>query len=91
MSAKDQERMSGPVPDALFGALERQPADALLQLIGLYRQDTRPHKIDLGVGVYRNDAGETPVMRAIKAAEHRLSDTQATKAYLDRRRRQPRA
>lgn len=66
----------------LFGTLERQPADALLSLIGLYRQDPRPEKIDLGVGVYRNDAGETPVMKAIKAAEQRLAETQPTKAYL---------
>ncbi|WP_051116674.1 amino acid aminotransferase [Sphingomonas sp. PAMC 26617] len=66
----------------LFGTLERQPADALLGLIGLCRRDPRPDKIDLGVGVYRNDAGETPVLRAIKDAEHRLADTQATKAYL---------
>ena len=66
----------------LFSALERQTADALLGLIGLYRRDQRLDKIDLGVGVYRNDAGETPVMRAIKAVERRLADTQATKAYL---------
>jgi aromatic-amino-acid transaminase len=66
----------------LFDALERQPADALLGLIGLYRRDPRAEKIDLGVGVYRNDAGETPVMRAIKAAEHLLAETQPTKAYL---------
>lgn len=66
----------------LFEALERQPPDALLGLIGLYRQDLRSTKIDLGVGVYRNDAGETPIMRAIKAAERRLAETQMTKAYL---------
>ena len=82
MITTEQTRTSAAAPGSLFGALERQPADALLRLIGLYRQDQRPHKIDLGVGVYRNDAGETPVMRAIKAAEHRLADTQATKAYL---------
>ena len=69
-------------PARLFGALERQPADALLGLIGLYRQDPRPTKIDLGVGVYRNDAGETPVMQAVKTAERRLVETQPTKAYL---------
>ena len=66
----------------LFGALERQPADLLLGLIDLYRQDPRPTKMDLGVGVYRDDAGGTPVMRSIKAAERRLAQTQPTKAYL---------
>lgn len=66
----------------LFEALERQPADALLGLISLYREDPRPTKIDLGVGVYRDDTGETPIMLAIKAAERRLAETQSTKAYL---------
>ncbi|RZF63892.1 aspartate/tyrosine/aromatic aminotransferase [Sphingomonas populi] len=75
-------RPAASAPARLFGALERQPADALLGLIGLFRQDPRATKIDLGVGVYRDDAGETPVMQAIKAAEHRLAETQPTKAYL---------
>lgn len=66
----------------LFEELERQPPDALLGLIGLCRQDTRPNKLDLGVGVYRNEAGQTPIMRAVKTAEHRLAATQSTKAYL---------
>ena len=66
----------------LFGSLEAQPADALLGLIALHRRDPRPTKIDLGVGVYRDDAGETPVLHAVKAAERHLADTQTTKAYL---------
>lgn len=66
----------------LFDALEEKPADALLGLIGLYRRDPRPTKLDLGVGIYRDDAGETPIMRAIKAAERHLAETQPTKAYL---------
>ncbi len=49
-----------------------QPADALLSLLALYRADPRADKIDLGVGVYRDPEGRTPVMRAVKAAEHRL-------------------
>jgi aromatic-amino-acid transaminase len=82
MIVSEQTRSPAAARVALLATLERQPADALLRLIGLYRQDPRPNKIDLGVGVYRNDAGETPVMRAIKAAEHRLADQQTTKAYL---------
>ncbi len=82
MSVAEATRLRQSAPIRLFETLERQPADALLGLIGLYRQDPRPGKIDLGVGVYRNDAGETPVMRAVKAAEHRLAETQPTKAYL---------
>lgn len=78
----EQDRPVATAPARLFAALDRQPADALLGLIGLYRADPRPTKIDLGVGVYRNDAGETPVLRAIKAAERQLAASQPTKAYL---------
>jgi aromatic-amino-acid transaminase len=62
--------------------LNAQPPDALLALIKLYGADTRPDKIDLGVGVYRTGQGDTPVFGAIKAAERRLVDEQDTKAYL---------
>ena len=58
------------------------PSDPLLKLIGAFKSDPREDKIDLGVGVYRNDAGETPVMKAVKFAEQRLIETQASKAYI---------
>jgi aromatic-amino-acid transaminase len=45
----------------MFAALSPQPADPLLALIGLFQADQRPDKIDLGVGVYRDDEGKTPV------------------------------
>jgi aromatic-amino-acid transaminase len=67
---------------AAFAALHRQPADALLDLIGQYRSDPRPDKIDLGVGVYRDEAGATPVLRAVKAAEAALLAEQHSKGYL---------
>lgn len=66
----------------LLAGLERQPPDGLLALIGLYAADPRPEKIDLGVGVYRDEQGRTPVLAAIKAAEAVLLETQQTKAYL---------
>ncbi|MFB0613881.1 amino acid aminotransferase [Aurantiacibacter poecillastricola] len=66
----------------MLDRLDQQPADALLALIKMYEADTRPDKIDLGVGVYRTADGGTPVFRAIKQAEKRLVDTQGTKAYL---------
>jgi aromatic-amino-acid transaminase len=66
----------------LFATLDRQPPDALLAVIGMHRADPRADKMDLGVGVYRNAAGDTPVMRAIKAAEGRLLVGQQTKSYL---------
>jgi len=58
------------------------PADAILGLIAEHRDDPRPNKIDLGVGVYRNAAGQTPVLDTVKKAEHRLVGTQASKAYI---------
>jgi aromatic-amino-acid transaminase len=66
----------------LFDRLEDQPTDSLLQLIGLAKADPRPDKIDVGVGVYRDAAGGTPILRAVKAAERILLETQETKAYL---------
>ena len=66
----------------LFDRLENQPSDSLLQLIALARADTRPDKIDVGVGVYRDAAGGTPILRSVKAAERILLETQETKSYL---------
>ncbi|MCB2013344.1 MAG: amino acid aminotransferase [Sphingobium sp.] len=62
--------------------LERQPPDALLALIGMFAADTRSGKIDLGVGVYKDEAGHTPVFKAVKAAERHLEATQPTKSYV---------
>ncbi|MBP2235934.1 aromatic-amino-acid transaminase [Sinorhizobium kostiense] len=66
----------------MFEALTRQPDDPLLALIGLFREDERLGKVDLGVGVYRDETGRTPIFRAVKAAEKRLLETQDTKAYV---------
>lgn len=67
---------------SFFGGLAPQAPDALLSLIGAYRRDPRADKIDLGVGVFRDDLGATPVMRAVKAAEQVLVNTQPSKSYL---------
>ena len=61
--------------------LTPQPPDKILALVEAFRADPRTQKIDLGVGVYRNAEGVTPVMRAVKAAEHRIWSSQETKAY----------
>lgn len=66
----------------MLDRLEAQAPDALLALIRLYGADPRADKIDLGVGVYRTDEGDTPVFAAIKAAEQRLVNEQASKSYL---------
>lgn len=57
-------------------------ADALLALIALSNADPRPEKIDVGVGVFRDGTGHTPILQSIKKAERRLVETQATKSYL---------
>jgi aspartate/tyrosine/aromatic aminotransferase len=61
--------------------LNPQPQDKILQLIAMYREDPRADKIDLGVGVYKDATGLTPVMRAVKAAEKQLWETETTKTY----------
>jgi aspartate/tyrosine/aromatic aminotransferase len=66
----------------LFETLQTMPADAILGLIAEHRDDPRPEKIDLGVGVYRDANGDTPILNAVKKAETRLLETQASKAYL---------
>ncbi|SNX72838.1 aromatic amino acid aminotransferase [Cereibacter ovatus] len=65
----------------MLTALKPQPADKILQLIQMFREDPRDGKIDLGVGVYKDPTGLTPVMRAVKAAEKRLWETETTKTY----------
>lgn len=65
----------------LLGTLCAQPEDPILALMDAFRADPREEKIDLGVGVYRNAAGQTPVMRAIKSAEQQLWQSEASKSY----------
>jgi aromatic-amino-acid transaminase len=57
-------------------------SDSLLALIALCDADPRPEKIDVGVGVFRDGVGNTPILKVMKEAEQRLVDTQVTKAYL---------
>ena len=66
----------------LFERLDEQSSDPLLALIALCDADPRPGKIDVGVGVYRDAAGNTPILRSVKAAEKILWETQETKSYL---------
>jgi aromatic-amino-acid transaminase len=68
--------------EGLFGGLVAQAPDALLSLTGQFRADARAGKLDLGVGVYRDLDGATPVFRAVKVAEAQLLADQRTKAYL---------
>ena len=65
----------------MFDALKPQVQDKILILMQMYRDDPRKDKIDLGVGVYKDATGLTPVMRAVKAAERRLWEVETTKTY----------
>jgi aspartate/tyrosine/aromatic aminotransferase len=64
-----------------FTALSTLPPDALLGLMTAFRADPRKDKFDLGVGVYKDPDGETPILSAVKKAEARLIGAQATKVY----------
>lgn len=66
----------------MFEALPEAKADTILDLMNAFRQDPRTDKLDLGVGIYKDLAGNTPVMQAIKAAEQHLLNTQTTKSYV---------
>lgn len=65
----------------MFESLQALPPDAILKLIVEHQNDTRAEKIDLGVGVYRDENGVTPILSAVKKAEQYVLDHQETKAY----------
>ncbi|BBP84589.1 aromatic-amino-acid aminotransferase [Pseudomonas sp. Pc102] len=65
-----------------FAPVGRVPGDPILGLIEAHRADPNPAKIDLGVGVYKDSQGLTPIPRAVKLAEQRLVDVQRTKTYI---------
>ena len=66
----------------MFETLTKAPADKILALMGEYAADPRKDKIDLGVGVYKDEAGTTPVMSAVRKAEARILASEKTKTYL---------
>lgn len=66
----------------MFEHLTAQKPDGILMLMQMYREDPREAKVDLGVGVYKDASGNTPIMRAVKAAEQKLWDVQDTKTYV---------
>ncbi|MCU1726998.1 aspartate/tyrosine/aromatic aminotransferase [Pseudomonas sp. 7P_10.2_Bac1] len=65
-----------------FAAIGRVPGDPILGLIDAYHQDSNPNKFDLGVGVYKDPNGLTPILHSVKLAEQRLVDQQQTKTYI---------
>lgn len=65
-----------------FSDLEAVPPDPILGMAQLFADDPAPHKVDLGIGIYKDEHGTAPILRSVKAAERWLLETQATKAYL---------
>lgn len=66
----------------MFEHLQLLPADPILGLMALYRTDSRSQKVDLGVGVYKDNMGNTPVLAAVKQAEQKLLEEQVSKSYV---------
>ena len=66
----------------MFENLQALPPDPILALTPAFRADPNPDKIDLGAGVYKDEQGNTPVMRAVKHAEQQLLASQQSKAYV---------
>ena len=66
----------------MFGSLKALPADPILGLLAKYRKDDNPNKIDLGVGVYKNEEGHTAVLNCVKKAEQHRIDTEDSKVYI---------
>lgn len=66
----------------MFELLKAMPADPILGLLTQYRADSHPNKVDLGVGVYKDPKGHTPILDCVKVAEQRRTDTEDTKVYI---------
>ena len=66
----------------MFASLNALAPDPILGLIAKARKDTNPQKVDLGVGVYKDESGATPIMSAVKCAEQKCIDVEQSKAYI---------
>jgi len=67
---------------SMFEKFAPTPEDPIIKLVDLYKNDPRPDKIDVGIGVFKDANGQTPIMEAVRIAETRLHDAQTTKAYV---------
>ncbi|MBH3010674.1 aspartate/tyrosine/aromatic aminotransferase [Serratia marcescens] len=66
----------------MFEKTTAAPADPILGLTDIFRADARPNKINLGIGVYKDETGKTPVLTSVKKAEQYLLENETTKNYL---------
>ena len=66
----------------MFEVLPKLPADPILGLSAAFREDTNPNKIDLGVGVYKDESGHTPILSSVAKAQNILLDKEQSKTYI---------
>jgi aspartate/tyrosine/aromatic aminotransferase len=66
----------------MFSAIHAAPPDSILGLTEAWKKDANPKKINLGVGVYKDDTGATPILKSVKEAERRIVEKAATKSYM---------
>lgn len=66
----------------MFSHLEAAPSDPILGLMAAYHADPRPQKIDLGIGVYKDESGHTPILESVKRAEAQRLERETSKSYL---------
>jgi aspartate aminotransferase len=66
----------------MFEHLQAKPADPILRLMQAFREDSHPLKVDLGVGVYKDEQGHTPLMQAVDRAQRILVESELTKSYI---------
>ena len=65
----------------MFETLQKATLDKIFVLMAEYAADPRDNKVDLGVGVYKDDKNNTPIMSAVRKAEQRMHDAAKTKTY----------
>ena len=66
----------------MFDALKPRPQDAIMELMAMCKADTNPNKIDLGVGVYKDELGRTTILDTVKKAEGLWHTEEETKSYV---------
>ena len=74
--------MNAPLPASLLSAVELAPKDPILGVTEAFVADANPKKVNLGVGVYNDDAGKLPVLDCVKRAEHAMVEKNAPRGYL---------
>ncbi len=66
----------------IFNQVELAPADPILGLTDAFKADPRSDKVNLGVGIYKDESGQTPILKSVKLAEQKLLDNETSKSYL---------